>query len=158
VRAKSYLKQLYALDADYRIDPQLYPPKVTRLADEAKTEQNERQCQTVFDEAQHQLEGGNGQNVANVVGSNAAKCSNVAALNSKIADGLYKEGLDFYKKARTEEAVQKFRAALRLEPNHELAAQYLDLAQSKLEVAADRALFAWRKDFTAGDYAAATRD
>jgi len=157
-QAKSYLEQLYALDADYRVDPQVYSPKVTRLADEAKTDQNQRRCQSLFDEAQRQLGTGNAESVANLVGSNAAKCSGLATLNSKIADLFYKEGLDAYKKARTEEALQKFRTALRLEPNHELAAQYLDLAQSKLEVAADRVLLAWRKDFTAGDYAAAARD
>jgi len=157
-RAKTYLQQLYALDLEYRIDPQVYSPKVIRLADEAKAEESERRCGSVSDDAQRQLASGNSESAAKLITTNSAKCSALAALNPKVADLFYKEGLDAYKKAHTEEAVQKFRSALRLEPNHELAAQYLDLAQSKLEVAADRVLLAWRKDFSAGDFAAAARD
>ena len=157
-RAKAYLQQLYVLDLDYRIDPQVYSPKVIKLADEAKLEAGETRCRSLFDDAQQQLGTGNSEAVARLVTMNAGKCSALATLNPKLADLFYKEGLDAYKKTRTEEAAQKFRSALRLEPNHELAAQYLDLAQSKLEVNADRVLLTWRKDFTAGDFAAAARD
>src|SRR6476619_4870049 len=37
-RAKTYLGELYALDSDHRIDPQVFSPKVIRMADEARTE------------------------------------------------------------------------------------------------------------------------
>src|SRR5438876_456699 len=40
-RGKAYLKELYALDSDHRIDPQAFSPKVIRLAEEAKAEQSE---------------------------------------------------------------------------------------------------------------------
>jgi hypothetical protein len=71
---------------------------------------------------------------------------------------VYKEGLDAYKKSQMTEALQKFRAALAMDPKHELASQYLDLAESRLEVTAERTLLTWRKDFTAGDFAMAKRD
>src|SRR5215470_17726728 len=51
-RAKTYLGELYALDADHRIDPQVFSPKVIRLADEARTEQNGLRCRSVMGEAQ----------------------------------------------------------------------------------------------------------
>jgi hypothetical protein len=47
---------------------------------------------------------------------------------------------------------------LSAEPKHELATEYLDLTESKLEIAADRALLAWRKDFNEGQFALAARD
>src|SRR5262249_18735302 len=77
---------------------------------------------------------------------------------TKIAELLFKDGLEAYKKSQMQEALQKFQAALRADSRHELAAQYLDLTKSKLEVAADRVLLTWRKDFSAGDLAAAARD
>src|SRR5215471_2888503 len=40
-RAKQYLVELYALDSDHQIDPQMFSPKVIQLAEEAKAEQGE---------------------------------------------------------------------------------------------------------------------
>jgi hypothetical protein len=157
-RAKTYLGQLFALDADHRIDPQVFSPKVIKLADEARSEQNAARCRSVTDDAQRQLGNGNADAIVKLIASNGGKCPELTALNPKVADILYKDGLDSYKKNHMEQAVQKFRSALRLEPKHELAAQYLELAQSKLEIAADRTLLAWRKNFSAGAFAQAARD
>lgn len=157
-RAKTYMEQLYALDADHHIDPQVFSPKVIRLADEARAEQNELRCRLLTDEAQRQLGTGNSDAVVKLIGANAAKCSALAALNAKAAELVFKEGLEAYKKNHMEDAQLKFRTALRLEPKHDLATQYLELAQSKLEIAADRTLLAWRKDFSAGDFTSAARE
>src|SRR5262249_30868094 len=46
-RAKTYLQELYAIDIDRRIDPQMYSPKVIRLAEDARTEQKELRCRNV---------------------------------------------------------------------------------------------------------------
>jgi tetratricopeptide (TPR) repeat protein len=157
-RAKTYLGELYALDPDRQLDPQMFSPKVIRLADEAKAEQDELRCSAVSDETQKQLTGGNGDAVVKLLGAGQAKCPGLAALYPKAADLIFKEGLDAYKKTQMAAALQKFREALVLEPKHELAAQYVDLTQSRLEVAAERALVTWRKDFTAGEFAVAARD
>jgi hypothetical protein len=136
----------------------MFPPKVIQLAEEAKAEQNEARCRNLLSEAQRQIGTGNADSVAKVIDGNQAKCAGLAALNSQVADIFYKEGLDAYKKTQMDRAAQKFRAALHAEPKHELAAQYLDLTESKMEIAADRALLAWRKDFGSGDFASAARD
>src|SRR5215467_1037807 len=158
VRAKTYLGELYTLDPGHQLDPQMYSPKVIRLADDAKAEQEVLRCRTVADEAQKQLTAGNGDAVVKLISSNQAKCSGLSTLNSKAADVVFKEGLAAYKKAQMVEALQKFRQALVLEPKHELASQYVDLTQSKLEITAERTLLVWRKDFDAGDFALAARD
>ena len=49
--AKTSLRELYAIDPEYRLDPQQFPPKVIALADEAKAEQNEARCQSVRTDA-----------------------------------------------------------------------------------------------------------
>src|SRR5688572_28557370 len=49
-RAKQYLGELYALDADHKIDPQMFSPKVIQLAEEARAEQHEKRCRSVSDE------------------------------------------------------------------------------------------------------------
>src|SRR5215467_7634879 len=110
-RAKTYLGQLYALDADHRIDPQVFSPKVIKLADEARVEQNAVRCRSVVDDAQRQLGNGNVDAVVKLIASNGGKCLELTALNPKVADVLYKNGLDSYKKNDMEQAVQKFRSA-----------------------------------------------
>jgi hypothetical protein len=157
-RAKANLVELYALDSDHRIDPQIFAPKVVTLAEEARAEQNAMQCQALVNEVQQQYAAGNTDNLVKMIGAGRAKCPAVSALSAKAADLVFKEGLEVYKKSQMTEALQKFRTALSLDPSHDLAAQYVDLTQRKLEFTADRALLAWRKDFDAGDYALAASD
>jgi tetratricopeptide (TPR) repeat protein len=157
-RAKTYLEELFALDPDRQTDPQMFSPKVIQLAEEARASQNEQRCRAVLDEANRHLVAGNSDAVVSLIGTSQAKCAGLTAIYPKAAELFFKEGLDAYRGARTETALQKFRAALRFAPRHELASQYVDLALSKLEVAADRALLAWRKDFNAGDFVSAARD
>jgi hypothetical protein len=157
-RAKTNLVELYALDFDHRMDPQVFAPKVVKLAEEAKAEQNELRCQSILNDAQIQYAAGNTDNLAKVIGAGQAKCPAVSALSAKAADLVFKEGLEIYKKSQMTEALQKFRTALALDPGHDLAAQYVDLTESKLEFTADRALLAWRKDFSAGEFALAASD
>jgi hypothetical protein len=137
-RAKEYLRQVYALDPDHVIDPHIFPPKVIRLAEDTRAEHNQGLCQSATDEAQRELRNGNGDAVLKLIRSNQGKCSGLALLNSKAADLFFQEGLEAYKKSQMDAALQKFRAALSAEPKHDLAKAYLDLAESKLEVAAER--------------------
>jgi len=157
-RAKAFLGQLYALDSDHRIDPQLFSPKVVQLAEEAKAEQDALRCRVLSDQAQQNLETGNADDALKVIGSDRSKCSAFAPLFSKAAELSFRQGLDLYKRGEMLEATRKFRAALRAEPQHELASEYLELTESKIEVAGDRALLAWRKDFNASDFVLAARD
>jgi tetratricopeptide (TPR) repeat protein len=157
-RAKVYLGQVYALDPDHQIDPQMFSPKVIRLAEEARTEQNELRCRLLSDQVQVQMEKGTADDVLNVIESGRSKCAGLATLYPKAGELLFKAGLNAYKNSQMVDALEKFRAALRLDPKHELAGEYVDLTVSKLEVAADRALLAWRKDYGAGDFSSAGRD
>lgn len=157
-QAKRYLQELYALDADHRIDPEMFSPKVLQLAEEAKADQNELRCRAVLDRTQRALSSGNSADAATLIGSNSKTCAGLAPLSTQVGDLFFKEGLEAYRKAQMQDAVGKFRAALTAAPQHELAAQYLELTQSKLEIAADRVLIAWRKEYNSGDYATAGRE
>src|SRR5262249_11212016 len=71
---------------------------------------------------------------------------------------LFKQGLEAYRKAQMANALQKFRSALQLQPKHDLATQYIELTESKLQLDAERTLLVWRKDFDAGEFALAAKD
>jgi TonB family protein len=157
-KAKGYLDELYSLDPDHQVDPQMFSPKVVKLAEEAKTQQNEVRCRRLSDQAQEQLAKGNSNGVLTVLESGRAKCAGLANLYPKAGELLLREGVSAYKNSQMEAALEKFRAALRLDPKNELAGDYVELTTSKLEVAGDRALIAWHKDYDSGDYASATRD
>jgi hypothetical protein len=157
-RAKSYLGELFALDSDRVIDPKMFSPKVIKLADEARAEQVEVKCRSLSAEAESDLRAANGDALVQLIGSSKTKCANLTTFYPRAADLVFKEGVEIYKKAQMPDALKKFRAALVLDPKHELAAQYAELAESKLELNAERALLLWRKDFTAGEFASAARD
>src|SRR5215831_572672 len=95
-RAKTYLGELFALDPDRRIDPQVYSPKVIQLAEEAKTELNEHRCRSLLEETQRQLASSNGDAVLKLIGSSQTKCSGLAVVFPKAAELVFKEGLDSY--------------------------------------------------------------
>src|SRR5262245_18884084 len=99
-KAKAYLTELFALDPDRNMDPQMYSPKVIRMAEDAKGESENVRCQALVTEAQNQLQAGNGDAVIKVMGPNRVKCSGLAALNSSAADLIFKQGVDIYKKAQ----------------------------------------------------------
>src|SRR5262249_50751125 len=87
-----------------------------------------------------------------------AKCSALAAIGPRAAELFFKQGLDAYRKGQMAVALQKLREALELHAAHELAAQYVELIGSKLQLDADRTLLAWRKDFDAGALKQAAAD
>ena len=57
--AKSYLRQAFTLNPEYRLDPQQFSPKVMTLAEEVKAEVRDNRCQTAFDNAETQLQSKN---------------------------------------------------------------------------------------------------
>jgi tetratricopeptide (TPR) repeat protein len=156
--ALSFLRQLYELDADYALDPQQFSPKVLALAEDARAEQIEARCRTVRDNARKQLEAKNVSGVLNLLESMKSKCAGLSELEPATADLLYKTGLESYKRGEYPDALQQFRTVVRLSPQHELATQYLELTESKLQVTADRLLLSWHKNFQAGDFGAAGDD
>ncbi len=150
-QAKTSLRELYVLDPEYRLDPQQFPPKVLLLADEVKAEQNEARCQSIRGDARKYLENGNAMALVNLVQSMKSRCSGLDILGLDAVGLLYKTGVDAYKAGQFSEALEKFRWALKLAPKHELAAQYFDLTQSKLQVNADSMLLEWRKSLETHD-------
>src|SRR5262245_2421376 len=157
-QAKAYLRELYTLDSDYVVDPQRFSPKVVQFAERAKVEQNEIRCKTVAKDAQQQLESGNAEAVMQLIGPNRAKCSGLEGIAADAADVFFKEGIAAYKKTQMADALQKFRSAVQLFPDHELAAQYIELLQNKLQLDRDRMFLVWRKDFEAGEFGLAAVD
>src|SRR5262249_37736295 len=72
-RARNYFAEVYALDLDHPIDPQMFSPKVIQLAAEAKAQQLEVRCATARSDAERQLKGGSADAVMKLIGANQ-KC------------------------------------------------------------------------------------
>ena len=149
--AKVSLREIYAIDSDYRLDAQQFPPKVISLADEAKAEQSEARCQTVRVDSRKALDSGNANAAMNMIQTMKPKCTGLDVMEPELAEMFYKTGVDAYKAGQFADALEKFRSALKLSPKHELAAQYYDLTQGKLQVNADRVLLDWRKNLETHD-------
>jgi TonB family protein len=148
-KAKSFLVEMYSLDPNTVLDPQQFSPKVITLAADAKAISVKQKCQAVGDEARTNLKQGNAVAMIKLLGSPDLKCVDMAAISSEAADLLYKTGMEAYKTSDYSTSVQTFQAALKFSPKHELATQYLELAQGRLQVAEDRAVIQWQKSFDA---------
>ena len=158
LKARSFLREMFALDADYVMDATQFSPKVLGLAAEAKAEQQEARCQSVREEARQKLDAGNAAVVVDLIGSMKSKCTGLTVMEPELAELHYKNGFESYKRGELSNALKSFQATLKLSPKHELANQYIELTQSKLQVAADRLLLQWQKNFETRDFVQARSD
>jgi TonB family protein len=148
-KAKSYLIEMYTLDPNATLDSQKVSPKVIALAGDAKTAMTRYRCQAIGEDARSSLKAGNAAALRKLLVSPDSKCIDMAAMGPEAADLLYKTGMDAYKNSDYPNALQNFQAALKFSPKHELAAQYVELAQGRIQVAEDRALIQWQKNWDA---------
>src|SRR4029077_18810189 len=74
-QAKSYLRQLYALDADYAMNAAEFSPKVVALANDARSEQNTLRCQGFKDDARAKLKSNDAIGLQNLITTNKPKCA-----------------------------------------------------------------------------------
>ncbi len=158
VKAKSFLRELYALDADYALDAQQLSPKVIGLAAQAKAEQDEIRCEAVQVDARKNLSAGNAKAAFDLIGSMKSKCDELTELEPELAELFYKLGSEAYKRGELPNAIQNFQAALKLAPKHELAGQYIELTQTKLQVTADRLFLQWQRNFDSHAFVQAADD
>ena len=157
-KAKTFLRDLYALDANYPLDAQQFSPKVMALAAQAKAEQDEVRCQAVREDLRKKLDEGNARAASDLIGLMKTKCDGLTAVEPELGELFYKVGSDAYKRGELPSAVQNFQATLTLTPKHELASQYIELAQSKLQVTADRLFLQWQRDFDSHAFVQAAVD
>lgn len=150
--AKTFLGELYALDPDYVLDPKQFSPKVVALANDARNEQTKTRCVEAKDTARRGIVSGDAIGVLALLRSMKPKCPDLAELEPETAELLYKTGLTQYKKNEFPAALQAFRSALALAPKHELAAQYVELTENKLQVSQDRLILDWQRNFEARQY------
>jgi tetratricopeptide (TPR) repeat protein len=153
--AKSSSDELFAIDPDYSLNTDEYPPKVVTLAEEAKADQSKARTERMCDDSRKLLESENAAGLADQILAMRSKCPDLGIFAFKAADAAYKKGIDAYKREQLADAMRQFRAALKLNPDHEFAAQYTELVQQKLRVSADRVFLDWRKKFDAGEYSSA---
>src|SRR5262245_60800474 len=158
VQAKALLVELFALNLDYVLDAAQFSPKVIAVANEARAEQIKVQCQSAQEDARKYLNVGNTNAFLDLDRSLRSKCPGLAAIEPEAAEAFYRTGVAAYRKGEFSGALVSFQAAVTLAPEHELAFQYIDLTQSKLQLTQDRLLLQWQKDFGGRQLAAAASD
>jgi hypothetical protein len=155
--AKTRLSELCRLDPEYELDPQQFAPKILTLFSEVRADQTKAQtkarCSTVCDEANKLLMDVNHHALLALLQSAASTscpCLEDAALEA--ADLALKRGIEEYKNNEIVSSLKSLRMALSLKPGQEVATQYIDLAQTKLQLTIDRLVLDWRKHFEAGEF------
>jgi hypothetical protein len=157
-KAKALLNELYALNSDFVLDTAQYPPKVVTIAAEAKAEQDKIRCASAEEDARAYLESAKTSKLLDLLRASRSKCSGLAVIEAQAADSFYKNGLGAYRRGEFSSAQSSFEATLALVPEHELALQYKDLIQSKLQVGQDRLLLQWQRNFEGRHWMAAAAD
>jgi hypothetical protein len=136
--AKLFLIEIFLLQPDFTLDAQQYSPKVLAIADEARTETNRVRCQRASEDARKGLVANDAPSLLNVLRTMKPRCSELSAFEPETAELVYRTGMQDYKQGDLRKAAENFRTALQFAPKHEMAAQYLDLAETKLQLAEDR--------------------
>ena len=150
--AKVQFEVLCRLDPDYELDSQQFAPKVVSLFNEVRTNQTKVRCSVVCNEAENLLEAGDLRGLRKLLQSAPKGCTCLQQASHDAADLAFKQGLEEYKNDDLPSAFKDFESALSFNPKHELAAQYSELTQSKLQFAVDRILLDWRKHFDAREF------
>jgi tetratricopeptide (TPR) repeat protein len=153
--AKTLLVEIYGLDGNYSLDPKQYSPKVIALANDAKAEQNKVRCITASLDARKSLESGNAAVLLDILRTSRPKCPELSSIEPAAGDLFYKKGLAEFKRSEFSESAKSLRVAVQFAPGNELAAQYLELSENKLQVMEDRILLQWQKEFESRQFSQA---
>jgi tetratricopeptide (TPR) repeat protein len=122
-QAKSKFVEVCKLDGQYTLNRDMYPAKVISLYNEAKTA-----CAT------------------------PPPRDLAAQGESSIAQSTFLRGKELYEKGQFQDALKYFNVVLALDDKHELAKEYADLAQQRLEIQTQRGYTEWRLAFDAKQY------
>src|SRR5262245_55937041 len=90
--AKTFLRELYALNPDFNLDAQQFSPKVVTLANDARTEQSRLRCQMAGEDARRNLAAGDSAALLSQLQTMKPKCPELASLEPETAELLYKKG------------------------------------------------------------------
>ena len=123
--AKSVFQEVCALDDAYSLDSGQFSPKVLALFNDAKAEQKKARCDAFCEEVGKYSRSANVQELLRLAREVAPDCTCEAAAGA--ADLLYTQGVEAYKREDYAQATEKFRAALKFRPQHDLAIQYAEL-------------------------------
>jgi len=149
--AKVRFSELYELDPQFGLDPQQYAPKVLTLAQESKALYSENRCRLMCEQTDKDLKNGKADGLFKASTASPA-CSCMLSLASKAVEIIYAEALEADRQGDLVKAIQKLRTVLKINPEHDLASEYLDLIENKMKVAADRLVLEWRTEFEKKDF------
>jgi tetratricopeptide (TPR) repeat protein len=155
-QAKAVMRQLYAIDKTYSLDPLLFAPKIIALADAAKAEAMTTHCEADRSAVVKSIEKGDIGVVVNRMQLIKSDCPDLAGMDSVVVDVLYQRAVESTKKAEYSEALRLFEAVLKLSPNNDLATQYIAIVNNRVQLETERLALQWHKNFAAREFAAAT--
>jgi tetratricopeptide (TPR) repeat protein len=155
-QARTRFAELCALDPAYDLDPAQFAPKVLTVFSEARFDQSKAKCSAVCDEANMLLNANNMTTLLGLLQTAPKTCVCLDVIAKDAAEAFYRQGQQAYRASDYAQALQDFKTALNLNPQHELASQYSDLTQSKIQLATDRLILEWRKYFEALEFNQAT--
>jgi tetratricopeptide (TPR) repeat protein len=149
--AKSLFADITRLDPAFSLDAERFPPKIIKLFGETKAETTNNTCIRICDAVDRERRAGNPE-VAVTQAQSAVHCSCYNRALLDLVETFHRLGMDSYKQNNLQDAMKQFRTALSLAPEHDLAAQYVQLIQDKIHIATEQRLLDWRTSFTAGDF------
>jgi len=150
--AQARFEELCRLDSGYELDSQQFAPKVIALFTEVRDGQVKSRCSAVCSEARKMLDTANFQGLLTFIESGPKNCDCLDDVAQDASDLVLKEGIDEYKNNDIPRSIKSFRMALAFNPNQQVATQYIDLAQNKLQYTVDRLLLDWRRHFDAAEF------
>jgi tetratricopeptide (TPR) repeat protein len=152
--AKARFTEVFLLDSQFSLDPKEFSPKVIGLFNEAKADSASARCAQICTRIDTLISQGNPIGARDAMKS-ATDCSCAAGKLAPVVDSMFERGKVLYDKGQFVDAQKEFNSILQVDPKHELASEYSNLSQQRLQLALRQSFVEWRTNFDAREYAKA---
>jgi tetratricopeptide (TPR) repeat protein len=145
--AKAKFVEVTSLNPEYTIDPGTFSPKVVDLFNEAKAISVEARCTQFCGRIDTLIADGNFSTAYDQIKLAGAGCSCANAKVGAVTEATFERGKQLYNDGRFDDAAKEFSAVLAMDEKHELARDYSQLIQERLQLTIRQGYADWRMSF-----------
>jgi hypothetical protein len=149
---EEFLELSTAFDSPIPSDEEKNPSSVVAVIQETKAELENNRCNITCDTISSRLVSRETGLTEQFPMTANKECGCVLALLKDAAEQSFQDGVEAYKEDNLATAAKNFRDAIKLQPEHSLAIQYLALTKAKLRLEVEQRLLVWQQIFQSGDF------
>ena len=150
--AQMLFEELCRLDPDYVLDSSEFAPKVLSLFSKSRDAAATSRCSAACTQAKMLLNQADLRSLLAWLPSAPKGCDCLKNIGEAASELAVKQGVEEYNNNDTLRAIKSFEMALAFDPKNEVAARYMELTQTKVQLVVDRLAFDWKRHFESSEF------